>query len=184
MLSEDYRINFHLFDRDELNIFRRTILTWYDDNRRQLPWRRPLVSTSSVNSYQDKSIVEPIKTKNSVEHAYAVWISEVMCQQTQVATVINYYTRWIEKFPTLEALAVSSVEDVNKVWSGLGYYARARRLREAAIKIMKDFDGKLPESSEELRTLPGIGLYTASKTFHYSGFCYLIACIFFACIFF
>jgi A/G-specific adenine glycosylase len=92
---------------------------------------------------------------------YAVWISEVMLQQTQVATVIPYFERWLARFPDVAALASASLDDVLKAWEGLGYYARARNLRRAAQLMMERHDGRVPDDSAALLALPGIGRYTA-----------------------
>jgi A/G-specific adenine glycosylase len=115
---------------------RRNLLTWYDHHRRHLPWRD-----------------EP--------DPYRVWVSEVMLQQTQVATVVPYYERFLRRFPTLAHLAAASVDDVLKVWEGLGYYARARNLHAAARQVVADHAGRLPESYTVLRRLSGFGDYTA-----------------------
>jgi len=84
-----------------------------------------------------------------------------MCQQTQVKTVIPYFERWIKEFPTIESLANASLDSVNVIWAGLGYYSRAKSLHEAAIKIIAEFNGQLPNTLQELKTLPGVGDYTA-----------------------
>jgi A/G-specific adenine glycosylase len=116
---------------------REAILRWYTRSRRRLPWRdRP----------------EP----------YAVWVAEVMLQQTQVATVVPYYERFLERFPTVEALAEASLDEVLKAWEGLGYYARARNLHRAARTLRDRCGGRLPRDPEALRRLPGIGEYIAA----------------------
>jgi len=92
---------------------------------------------------------------------YRVWVSEIMLQQTQAATVIPYFYRFTERFPTVQALAQAPLDDVLKLWEGLGYYARARHLHRAAQKVVAEFDGRLPDTVEELSKLPGIGRYTA-----------------------
>ncbi len=92
---------------------------------------------------------------------YRIWVSEVMLQQTRRETVVPYYRRFLERFPTVEALANSDLEEVLRVWEGLGYYARARALHAAARRVVEDFGGKLPESRRALLALPGIGRYTA-----------------------
>ena len=97
------------------------------------------------------------KTKNP----YAIWISEIMLQQTQVNTVVPYYERWMKKFPTVQSLAGASLTEVLKAWEGLGYYRRARNLHETAKTVCEKFGGKFPDSKEELLKLPGIGRYTA-----------------------
>ena len=115
-----------------------TLLKWFEKNRRDLPWRK-----------------EP-------RDPYHVWISEVMLQQTQVGTVINYFNRWITQFPHIRALAEASLDTVLKAWEGLGYYTRARNLHRAARVIVENHDGVLPRNAKELQRLPGIGPYTSA----------------------
>lgn len=112
------------------------LLAWYAMHRRTLPWR---------------TTTDP----------YAIWLSEIMLQQTQVDTVIPYYHRFLERFPTIEKLASAPLEEVLKAWENLGYYSRARHLHEAADVMVKDHGGNLPGRWEELLRLPGIGRYTA-----------------------
>ena len=113
------------------------LLTWYERYGRDLPWRRS-------------------------RDPYAIWVAETMLQQTQVQTVIPYYERFLARFPTLEALAAAPLDDLLKVWEGLGYYARARNLHRAARLIVQEQGGQLPQSSDTLRRLPGVGRYTAA----------------------
>ncbi len=113
------------------------LLRWATRNLRDLAWR-----------------AEP-------RDPYRVWVSEIMLQQTQAATVIPYFYRFTERFPTVQALAQAPLDDVLKLWEGLGYYARARHLHRAAQKVVAEFDGRLPDTVEELSKLPGIGRYTA-----------------------
>ncbi|XP_048800939.1 adenine DNA glycosylase isoform X2 [Lagopus muta] len=136
----------HLFgDPVEVDALRGRLLTWYDKSRRDLPWRA-------------LAAVEP----DADRRAYAVWVSEIMLQQTQVATVIDYYNRWMQKWPTLQALAAASLEEVNELWAGLGYYSRGKRLQEAAKKVVLELAGRMPRTAEDLqRLLPGVGRYTA-----------------------
>ena len=115
---------------------RERLLEWYDISQRDLPWRRS-------------------------RDPYAIWISEAMLQQTRVETVIPYYKRFLERFPDVESLATADREDVFEVWSGLGYYSRARNLHRAALMVMDEFDGSIPSNVEALRKLPGVGRYTA-----------------------
>jgi A/G-specific adenine glycosylase len=112
------------------------LLAWWDAGHADLPWRR-----------------EPTP--------YHVWVSEIMLQQTQVATVIPYYERWMARFPTVDALAAASLDDVLKQWEGLGYYSRGRNLHAAARRLVADYGGRLPDTVAELEKLPGIGRYTA-----------------------
>lgn len=124
--SEDHR---HDFTGDEIQRTRAKLLTWYDKNRRKLPWR-DLASQADPN-----------------RRAYAVWVSEVMLQQTQVATVKEYYIRWMKKWPTVEHLSRASLEEVNEMWSGLGYYSRAKRLHDGAKK-QKKLAGSVPKDGQ------------------------------------
>ncbi|XP_060788743.1 uncharacterized protein LOC132893567 [Neoarius graeffei] len=137
---------YHCFhDTAELELFRSRLLSWYDQTKRELPWRTLAAVEKDVN----------VRT-------YGVWVSEVMLQQTQVATVIDYYNRWMKRWPTVQKLAAASLEEVNQMWSGLGYYSRGRRLHEGAQKVVRDLSGEMPKSAEELlKQLPGVGRYTA-----------------------
>ena len=112
------------------------LLEWFQQSARDLPWRHGRTP-------------------------YRVWISEVMLQQTRAETVIPYFERFLEHFPTVDALARSSLNDVLKLWEGLGYYARARNLHQAAQQLVNTTGGKLPGTFEELEALPGVGTYTA-----------------------
>ena len=112
------------------------LLNWYDEVKRDLPWRQ---------------------TKDP----YRIWLSEIMLQQTRVETVKGYYARFLEWFPTVDALACAAQERVLKAWEGLGYYSRARNLQKAAQVIVNEFGGVFPASYEDILSLPGIGLYTA-----------------------
>ena len=112
------------------------LLDWYDTVKRDLPWRR---------------------TKDP----YCIWLSEIMLQQTRVETVKGYYARFLEWFPTVEALAAAPQEKVLKAWEGLGYYSRARNLQKAARTVVEEHGGQMPASYEALRRLSGIGDYTA-----------------------
>ncbi len=116
--------------------FVKLLLNWWDTNRDDLPWRRS-------------------------RDPYAVWVAEIMLQQTQVVTVIPYYKRWMAHFPTVADLAASSLDEVLKLWQGLGYYSRARNLHAAAIQVMNLYNGQVPERHSQLMKLPGIGRYTA-----------------------
>lgn len=107
----------HNFTVSEIAFMQTALLSWYDKNKRKLPWR-----DRACENDQNK-------------RSYAVWVSEVMLQQTQVATVCEYYKRWMEKWPTVEDLSRASLEEVNEMWSGLGYYSRAKRLHEGAKKV-------------------------------------------------
>lgn len=118
--------------------FHQRLLNWWENNgRKDLPWQQPRTP-------------------------YRVWVSEIMLQQTQVATVIPYFERWMQAFPDIAALSAVPLDEVLSLWSGLGYYARARNLHKAARRCMEDFAGALPTDAEALCRLPGIGLSTAN----------------------
>lgn len=121
--------------RDAAGI-RRRLRAWFDRHKRDLPWRRS-------------------------RDPYAIWLSEMMLQQTQVVTVIPYYHRFIGRFPTIADLARADLEEVLHHWAGLGYYARARNMHRAARLIVADYGGAFPSDVTALRSLPGIGAYTA-----------------------
>ncbi|KMP12281.1 adenine glycosylase [Candidatus Nitromaritima sp. SCGC AAA799-C22] len=112
------------------------MLAWYDRTRRDLPWRE-------------------------TDDPYRIWVSEIMLQQTQVKTVVPYYRRWMEAFPTVEKLAAAPERKVLKLWEGLGYYSRARNLKKSAGIVAREMNGRVPDTLEGLRSLPGIGRYTA-----------------------
>ncbi len=120
--------------RDSLQ---KDLLKWYKKSARDLPWRK-------------------------TNDPYAIWISEIMLQQTQVRTVIPYYRKFLKRLPTVTKCASARLDTVLKLWEGLGYYTRVRNIHRTAKIIVKDFQGKLPRSSVELNKLPGIGRYTAN----------------------
>ena len=124
------------------------LLGWYARNKRDLPWR----------SVQIKQESTPISVNNI---AYAVWVSEIMLQQTRVESVKNYYTRWMNKFSNVSELAGASDAQVNSLWAGLGYYSRARNLHKAAKVVQEEYNGIIPSKLDDLLRLPGIGKYTA-----------------------
>lgn len=115
---------------------RRLLLRWYARHKRDLPWRH-------------------------TRDPYKIWVSEIMLQQTQVATVIPYYRRWFKAFPSLLSLANAPLSKALELWAGLGYYRRVRMLHQAAIHIQRDLQGSIPGNAADLRKLPGIGRYTA-----------------------
>jgi len=142
--NKEYKNDYN-FNEQEAVHFRQELLKFYYSKRRLLPWRGDTVD----------GIVPPTPS------AYGTWVSEIMLQQTRVETVISYWHRWMEKFPTLQKLAEATQEDVNALWAGLGYYRRAKSLLECAKKVVNEYNGVLPQTTKELLTLPGIGEYTA-----------------------
>jgi A/G-specific adenine glycosylase len=126
-----------LANREQIAELRASLLEWYARHRRELPWRRS-------------------------RDPYAIWVSEIMLQQTRVAVVVERYQAFLGRFPTVFALAVAPEQEVLALWSGLGYYRRARMLHKAAQVVMANHQGIMPKKAEELRTLPGIGGYTAA----------------------
>lgn len=115
---------------------RRSLTDWFAQNARDLPWRR--------------------------DHSpYRVWVSEVMAQQTQIATVVPYFERWMDRFPDVAVLADADEAEVMRMWEGLGYYRRARNLHAAAGRIVEQFSGQFPENYDDVLSLPGVGRYTA-----------------------
>ncbi|CAJ2662935.1 unnamed protein product [Trifolium pratense] len=144
--TEDIEDAVSFFSKDETHKLRSVLLDWYDNNHRVLPWR------TTLNDNHKEEEVE--------KRAYGVWVSEVMLQQTRVQTVIAYYNRWMLKWPTIHHLAKASLEEVNEIWAGLGYYRRARFLLEGAKKIVAE-GGSIPKTASMLRKIPGIGDYTS-----------------------
>ena len=122
--------------REKISSIQKPLLNWYKKNARDLPWRH-------------------------TRDPYKIWVSEIMLQQTQVATVIPYYERWVKRFPTLNALAKAPLDEVMKYWAGLGYYRRVKMLHQAAQQIFKGLNGIIPNTPEELLKIKGIGRYTA-----------------------
>lgn len=121
----------------DIPTYHRELLSWYETDQRELPWRKS-------------------------NDPYAIWVSEIMLQQTQVKTVLPYYQRFMASFPTVKQLADADINDVLKHWEGLGYYSRARNLHRAAATVQNERSGHVPKSVSELKKLPGIGDYTAA----------------------
>ncbi|MGT2911818.1 A/G-specific adenine glycosylase [Streptococcus cameli] len=131
---QDYGIN--MWPTDKIVAFRKALLDWYDENKRDLPWRR-------------------------TSDPYAIWVSEIMLQQTRVDTVIPYYESFLYRLPTIQDLAQAPEAVLLKVWEGLGYYSRVRNMQEAAKQMVANFKGEFPKTHEEILSLKGIGPYTA-----------------------
>ena len=112
------------------------LLAWFDEDARDLPWR-------------------------GTRDLYRIWVSEIMLQQTQVATVVGYYQRFLNAFPTVQSLAAAEEQQVLRLWEGLGYYRRARQMHAAARRIAEEFGGEFPSTFDAVRSLPGVGRYTA-----------------------
>src|SRR6266702_7055540 len=117
------------------------LLDWYDRHRRRLPWRAPPGGRAD---------------------AYRVWLSEIMLQQTTVKAVGPYFEKFLARWPDIGALAGASLDDVLRMWAGLGYYSRARNLHACAVAVVRDHGGLFPDTEDGLRRLPGIGPYTAA----------------------
>uniref|UniRef100_A0A8C5D7H7 Adenine DNA glycosylase n=1 Tax=Gouania willdenowi TaxID=441366 RepID=A0A8C5D7H7_GOUWI len=126
---------YHMFpDVADVVQLRSQLLNWYQREKRELPWR-----------------------------TLVLWVSEIMLQQTQVATVIDYYNRWLKRWPSVKDLASATLEEVNQMWAGLGYYSRGKRLHEGAQKVVSELRGQMPQSVDRLlKELPGVGRYTAA----------------------
>ena len=121
----------------EITRFRKNLLAWFETHSRKLPWR-------------------------DTEDPYRIWVSEVMLQQTQVKKVLQYYQKFVNKFPDVESLARAALQDLLKTWEGLGYYARARNLHKAAQVVVGDLKGEIPADYAGFRELPGVGEYIAA----------------------
>ena len=130
-----------IFDAPERASIAKALLTWFAENKRNLPFRHA----------DEQGRKDP----------YAIWISEIMAQQTQIDTLLPYYERFIQQFPDVAALAAAEEDAVLKTWEGLGYYSRARNLRKAAQTIQSNFNGRFPAAYADILSLPGIGPYTA-----------------------
>jgi len=122
---------------DDLTAIGQRLLDWYENHRRDLPWRH-------------------------TRDPYAIWVAEIMLQQTRVETVLVHFERFMRRFPSLQALADAPLDDVLKAWEGLGYYARARNLHRAARQVVAEMGGHLPPTPQTLLHLPGVGRYTAA----------------------
>src|ERR1700716_517501 len=130
------------FDHDKAATARPALLLeWYDRHRRRLPWRPPAGERADP---------------------YSVWLSEIMLQQTGVKTVGPYFEKFLARWPDVDALGRASLDDVLRMWAGLGYYSRARNLHACAVAVLRDHGGAFPDTEEGLRALPGIGPYTAA----------------------
>ncbi|PNW86324.1 hypothetical protein CHLRE_02g082000v5 [Chlamydomonas reinhardtii] len=153
------------FTEEERVQFRRELLSWYDGNHRVLPWRRTPHTQrgAAADGEGGEDGVGPAPAELPPQQfAYWVWVSEVMLQQTQVATVIPYFRRWVSRWPTVSDLAAADTEAVNSMWAGLGYYRRARYLLEGAKFVAGQLGGTFPTSAQELLKIPGVGPYTSA----------------------
>lgn len=130
------KYNVEMWSKEKIYAFQKTLLDWYDEEKRDLPWRR-------------------------TSDPYKIWISEIMLQQTRVDTVIPYYNNFLTTFPDIYQLAKADDDVLLKVWEGLGYYSRVRNMKEAAIQVVTRYDGNFPTEFEEIKKLKGIGPYTA-----------------------
>ena len=187
-------LNFHFFAPDEATQIRQSLLTWYDKNRRKLPWRgdpppwegstadfannkrsnegNKRKNQKKINDFFQTSTKKSTKAEASASETqedlptfpvtpYGVWVSEIMLQQTRVEAVVPYWVRWMKSFPTVTDLAQATEEEVNAHFAGLGFYRRARLLHQACQYLVKENNGVMPTTSQELLDLPGVGRYTA-----------------------
>lgn len=152
LLPQRHPCRIHRIPMEESAHIRAKLLTWYDANRRALPWR------GDPPPYDRES---PPAAETAKVTPYETWVSEVMCQQTRVETVVPYFLRWLERFPTVQALAEASADEVNAAWAGLGFYRRARLLHQGAKDIVDAHGGIFPDTAEALRGISGIGEYTS-----------------------
>jgi A/G-specific adenine glycosylase len=187
----DHPVGYHLFHPPQVASFRRSLLAHYTASRRRLPWRGDASESFGKEEMKERGKGEGKErmkdalagaASSSAESAdansdgaapsaqvyitrpvsaYGVWVSEIMLQQTRVETVIAYWQRWMARFPTIESLAKATVDEVNSMWAGLGYYRRARFLLEGAKAVMEKQQGVMPSTVEGLLSIPGIGPYTA-----------------------
>ncbi|MDE3838021.1 A/G-specific adenine glycosylase [Bacillus methanolicus] len=130
------KIHLETIEKMDIKSFQQDLINWFEREQRNLPWRNE-------------------------RDPYKIWVSEIMLQQTRVETVIPYYNRFIEQFPTIDALAEADEEKVLKAWEGLGYYSRVRNLQQAVREVKEVYGGKVPDTREEIASLKGVGPYTA-----------------------
>lgn len=144
-VSENSRFEKVFSDSGSVDSFRNAVITWFKEEGRDYPWR---------------NTTDP----------YAILVSELMLQQTRIATVLerDYFGRWMRRFPDVHALATAKEEEILKAWEGLGYYNRARNLQKAAQKVVEKGKGDFPDSIEEMESLPGVGRYTAGAVFSFA----------------
>lgn len=147
-----------VFSHQQLCQLRTTLLDWYVDNFRTLPWRAPPRYRKNGLSPHPWKVPESQSSRGA---PYAVWISEVMSQQTRLQVVVEYFNKWVAEFPTVQHLADAPLDRVNELWAGLGYYRRARFLHEGAKQVVQRYDGEIPADVKTLLKLKGIGPYTA-----------------------
>jgi len=126
-------------ETSDIHRMQKYLIRWYSKYHRQLPWR---------------------ETNNP----YHIWVSEVMLQQTQVKTVLPFYRNFLGRFPELKTLAEADMQEVLKIWEGLGYYARAHNLHKGAKMVIQEYGGLIPDNMKEFRKIPGVGEYIASES--------------------
>lgn len=135
-------------NKELLRQIQEPLMRWFDENARVLPWR-------------EHPCIDGVSEEHLPDRAYAVWVSEIMLQQTRVEAVKPYYARFMEALPDIRSLADCPEDRLLKLWEGLGYYSRVRNMQKAARMVMEEYGGRLPDKWEELMKLPGIGSYTA-----------------------
>ncbi|EGG19036.1 mutY like protein [Cavenderia fasciculata] len=151
----EHSIKYHQFKADDIKLIRTNLLQWYQKNKRDLPWRLKSLPI------KDKDGSVTVKQLTQQEHAYRVWVSEIMCQQTRISVVVDYFNRWMTEWPSVGDLARATLEDVNKVWAGLGYYRRAKHLHLGAQYVVSNLKSIIPGTPDGLVKIPGIGPYSA-----------------------
>lgn len=142
-IQADRSLAIIFIEMKDIDQFGKQLIQWYIKNHRRLPWRE-------------------------TDNPYYIWVSEAMLQQTRVKAVLPYYQKFLERFPDLRRLAQARLQSVLKMWEGMGYYARARHLHQAAKLVLKRYDGKIPDNWESFRDLPGVGEYIASAVLSFA----------------
>ncbi|GAX84395.1 hypothetical protein CEUSTIGMA_g11817.t1 [Chlamydomonas eustigma] len=166
-MSEQCKTGPPYFSEEEVVHIQTSLLEWYDTVHRVLPWRRtPHSKKDSCDSVKAEgttvAIMPAPDSLDCQKFAYYVWVSEIMLQQTQVATVVPYFNKWVTKWASVADLASATVEEVNTMWAGLGYYRRARYLLDGAKHVVDKLGGMFPTNAKDMLQIPGVGPYTSA----------------------
>lgn len=165
--SATHNTSYHNITPNDIQQIQLRLIDWYTINRRKLPWRGDTCELIGAEDHGSKSHVDTMNVVSNQTQvtipcsAYGTWISEVMLQQTRVDTVVQYWIRWMMKYPTIDTLANSTIDDINMLWAGLGYYRRAKYIYDTAQLLHSQYNNQLPDTLDDLLKLPGIGRYTA-----------------------